>query len=85
MACDPITFHDVDEAVHDRMVKALEDRGAAITEDNFSLKFAGTTVSVDFDWTGTELILTVIKKPALLPCRAANRELRKVVERFGAT
>ena len=74
MACDPITFDDVDEAVHERLVKALQDRGAVVTEDSFSLKFAGTTVSADFDWTGTELTLTVTKKPALLPCRAAKRE-----------
>jgi hypothetical protein len=83
MACDPITFHNVDEDVHDRLVTALRDRGAVITEDSFSLKYAGTTVSASFDWTGTDLTITVTKKPALLPCGAANREIRRIVERCG--
>lgn len=85
MACDPITFDNVDKDVHDRLITALKERGAVVTETSFSLKFAGTTVSADFDWTGTELTLTVTKKPALFPCVAANSELRKIVERFGGT
>ena len=85
MACDPITFHDVDQAVYDRLGDALRAQGAVITDDSFSLKYAGTTVSANFDWVGTDLTITVTKKPALIPCGVAHKEIRNIVERCGGT
>jgi hypothetical protein len=85
LACDPITFHDVDQAVYDRLGDALRAQGAVITDDSFSLKYAGTTVSAKFDRVGTDLTITVTKKPALIPCGVANKEIRKIVERCGGT
>ena len=85
MACDPITFHDVDQTVYDRLGDALRAQGAVVTDDSFSLKYGGTTVSASFDWVGTDLTITVTRKPALLPCVAAHREIRKFVERCGGT
>ena len=85
MACDPITFHDVDQTVYDRLGDALRAQGAVVTDDSFSLKYAGTTVSASFDWVGTDLTITVTKKPALIPCSVAHKEIRKIVERCGGT
>ena len=85
MGCDPITFHQVDQAVYDRLVNALRDQGGEVTDDTISLTFGGMSVSADYEWVGTDLTITVTRKPMLIPCDAANNELRKIVKGFGGT
>jgi hypothetical protein len=78
--CESITVSGVTHDTFECMKKKLQDYGIDVPPGNKG-ELSGKGITGSFEWDGeSELTLTITRKPSIISCGTANREITKFVD-----
>jgi hypothetical protein len=83
--CDPITYHNITKNVFDSLKNTIVSAGIKVPEGNEG-EIEGYGVKGHFKWDGaSNLTVTVIDKPLVLPCGIITGRFNDAVQNAGGS
>jgi len=80
MACDPVTFNNIDQPIFDALKGKLQGLGYDLQGTSGTIK-GPMSIVIDFDWNkdAATLMIHVTEKNFLIPCGKITSELEKAI------
>lgn len=79
-SCEPVTIPDVTPSVFECLKEKLQGYGVNVPPGNTG-ELSGRGITGSFEWDGkSNLTLTITRKPFIISCETADREITKFLD-----